>query len=108
MITTSFGSAFEQQRVVKDTITSASDELALPGVAVMAKGAKNIGTVTNADEAPESAMQEIGSNNLSSNRELNGMNNLTGKVTKVQISKISSSAEGSAITIRGVRSPPRE
>ena len=108
MITTLFDSAFAQQRVVKDTITSASDGLALPRVAVVVKEAKNIGTVTNAGEALESAMQEIDTNDLSSNRELKGMNNLAGEVTGVQIAKISSSAEGSAITIRGVRSPPRE
>ena len=49
MIITLFSSIFAQQRVVRGTITSASDGLALPGVTVVVKDAKTIGTVTNAD-----------------------------------------------------------
>ena len=49
MIITLFGSVFAQQRVVRGTITSASDGLALPGVTVVVKDAKTIGTVTNVD-----------------------------------------------------------
>ena len=46
---TLLGSVLAQQRVVKGTITSASDGLALPGVTVVVKEAKNVGTVTSAD-----------------------------------------------------------
>ncbi len=164
IIITLLGSVFAQQRVVKGTITSASDGLTLPGVTVLVKEVKNVGTITDADgrysivlpkgaetlvfsfvgmettsvkigasdeinvkmvmsasdlgevvvtalglkreaKALGFAMQEIGTGDLSSSRELNVMNNLTGKVAGVQISKTSSGTGGSsAITIRGVRS----
>lgn len=48
LIITLPGSVFVQQCVVKGTITSASDGLTLPGVAVMVKEVKNVGAITDA------------------------------------------------------------
>ncbi|HBL77352.1 MAG: hypothetical protein A2W90_21725 [Bacteroidetes bacterium GWF2_42_66] len=49
IIITLLGNVFAQQRVVTGTITSATDGLTLPGVTVMVKEVKNVGTITDAD-----------------------------------------------------------
>ncbi|MBV2247288.1 MAG: SusC/RagA family TonB-linked outer membrane protein [Lentimicrobium sp.] len=49
LIITLLESVFAQQRVVTGTITSASDGLTLPGVTVMVKEVKNVGTITDTE-----------------------------------------------------------